>query len=80
MLAVCAHPAEAAAARFGIRPERARVLPAGAALVAALLARYRLPGVLVREEGVREGAVLAIARAGTGWRDQVERLAHGWSG
>jgi exopolyphosphatase/guanosine-5'-triphosphate,3'-diphosphate pyrophosphatase len=80
VLAVCAHPAERAAAQFGIRPERARVLPAGAALVAALLARYRLPGVLVREEGVREGAVLAIARAGIGWRDQVERLAHGWIG
>ena len=76
--AVCRYPAEQAAVRFGIRAARARVLPAGAALVTALLARYHLPGVLVREEGVREGAVLAIARAGAGWRDQVERLAHGW--
>jgi exopolyphosphatase / guanosine-5'-triphosphate,3'-diphosphate pyrophosphatase len=75
-----AQPAADTAARFGIRPERARVLPAGAALVAALMARYQLPGVLVREEGIREGAVLAIARAGTGWRDQVERLAQGWTG
>ncbi|MCU0483376.1 MAG: hypothetical protein MUC54_03765 [Chloroflexi bacterium] len=79
-LAVSAHPAEPAASMFGIRPERARVLPAGAALVAAMLARYGLPGVLVREEGVREGAVLAMARAGSCWRDQLERLAHGWNG
>lgn len=77
---VCAHPAEQAAARFGIRAARARVLPAGAAIVAALLVRYHLPGVLVREEGVREGAVLAVARAGRAWRDRLEQLAHGWAG
>jgi exopolyphosphatase/guanosine-5'-triphosphate,3'-diphosphate pyrophosphatase len=78
-LAVSTHPAEQAASLYGIRPERARVLPAGAALVAAMLARYGLPGVLVREEGVREGAVLAMARMGSCWRDQLERLARGWS-
>jgi exopolyphosphatase/guanosine-5'-triphosphate,3'-diphosphate pyrophosphatase len=77
-LAVASQPAEVAAASYGIRPERARVLPAGAALVTALLARYGLPGVLIREEGVREGAVLAIARAGIGWRDQIGSLAQGW--
>jgi exopolyphosphatase / guanosine-5'-triphosphate,3'-diphosphate pyrophosphatase len=80
VLAFGALPAAETAARYGIRPERARVLPAGAALVAALMARYGLPGVLVREEGIREGAALAIARAGVGWRDQVERLAQGWNG
>ena len=77
--AVCDAPAEEVAARLGIRSTRARVLPAGAAIVAALAARYRLPGLLVRDEGIREGAVLALARAGRGWRDRLDRLAHGWN-
>ena len=79
MLAVCARPAVETAAQFGIRPERARVLPAGATLVGAILARYRLPGMIIREEGVREGAALAIAHGGASWRDELGRLAQGWN-
>jgi hypothetical protein len=32
------------------------------------------------EEGIREGLVLALARAGAGWRDRLDALAHGWGG
>ncbi|MEX2011130.1 MAG: hypothetical protein WEF51_02710 [Chloroflexota bacterium] len=66
------------AAERAIRPERARLLPAGAAIVAALLERYGATGARVSEAGVREGTVLALARAGVGWRDALPGLAGGW--
>jgi exopolyphosphatase/guanosine-5'-triphosphate,3'-diphosphate pyrophosphatase len=66
------------AARFAIRPQRARILAAGAALLEAILARYAVPRATASEEGIREGTVLALARAGAAWRDHLEALAHGW--
>lgn len=73
-----AAPAAEVAARYGIRPQRARILAAGAALLEAILARYGVPRATASEEGIREGTVLALARAGAGWRDRLEALAHGW--
>jgi hypothetical protein len=67
-----------AAARHLIRPERARVLPAGAIIVDALLAHYRADRLRVSEEGIREGAILAAAAAGPAWRDRLRTLAGGW--
>jgi exopolyphosphatase/guanosine-5'-triphosphate,3'-diphosphate pyrophosphatase len=66
------------AAERAIRPERARLLPAGAAIVAALLERYGSAGARVSEAGVRQGTVLALARAGANWRDALPGLAGGW--
>ena len=66
------------AARFAIRPQRARILAAGAALLEAILARYGVPRATASEEGIREGTVLALSRAGAAWRDRLEALAHGW--
>jgi exopolyphosphatase/guanosine-5'-triphosphate,3'-diphosphate pyrophosphatase len=66
------------AAERAIRPERARLLPAGAAIVAALLERYGSAGARVSEAGVREGTVLALGRAGANWRDALPDLAGGW--
>jgi len=71
-------PAADVAARFGIRPQRARILAAGAVLLEAILVRYAVPRATASEEGIREGTVLALARAGAGWRDRLEALAHGW--
>ena len=71
-------PATEVAARYGIRPQRARILAAGAALLEAILARYGVPRATASEEGIREGTVLALARAGAAWRDRLEALAHGW--
>jgi len=71
-------PAADVAARFGIRPQRARILAAGAALLEAILARYGMSWATASEEGIREGTVLALARAGASWRDRLEALAHGW--
>jgi exopolyphosphatase/guanosine-5'-triphosphate,3'-diphosphate pyrophosphatase len=75
-----AAPAAAIAARFGIRATRARVLPAGAAILEALMERYGVARVDAVEEGIREGVVLALARAGRGWRDRLDAIAHGWAG
>jgi exopolyphosphatase / guanosine-5'-triphosphate,3'-diphosphate pyrophosphatase len=71
-------PSEAIATRHGLRPARARILGAGAAIVQAIMARYGVAEVRVAEGGIREGTVLAVSHAGPGWRDQLERLAHGW--
>jgi exopolyphosphatase/guanosine-5'-triphosphate,3'-diphosphate pyrophosphatase len=66
------------AAGQAIRPQRAGLLPAGAAIVAALLERYGSTGARVSVAGVREGTILALARAGAGWRDALPELAAGW--
>jgi exopolyphosphatase / guanosine-5'-triphosphate,3'-diphosphate pyrophosphatase len=68
------------AARYGIRPARASILPAGAAIVRAVMGRFRVGQVHVLDAGIREGALLAVARAGPAWRDRLEPLAHGWAG
>ncbi len=73
-------PAAGVAARFGITATRAHLLPAGAALLEALMDRYEVALVTAVEEGLREGLVLALARAGAGWRDRLDALAHGWGG
>jgi exopolyphosphatase/guanosine-5'-triphosphate,3'-diphosphate pyrophosphatase len=71
-------PAAAASERHLINPIRARILPAGAAIVDAILERYDAPSIRVSEAGLREGTILATAHAGPGWRDQLPNLAHGW--
>ena len=73
-----AAPAADVAARFGITAKRARLLPAGAALLEALMDHYAVARVTAVEEGLREGVVFALARAGAGWRDCLDDLAHGW--
>jgi exopolyphosphatase/pppGpp-phosphohydrolase len=66
------------AARHVLRPARARILAAGAAIVEAIMDRYGVAEVRVADGGIREGTVLAVAHAGASWRDRLENLAHGW--
>ena len=68
-----------AATRHLIRPERARILPAGAIIVDAVLERYRADRLRVSEAGIREGAILAPYRGGSAWRDRLALLALGWT-
>jgi exopolyphosphatase / guanosine-5'-triphosphate,3'-diphosphate pyrophosphatase len=75
---VSAESSEAIAARHVVRPARARILAAGAAIVEAIMERYGVAEVRVADGGIREGTVLAVAHAGAGWRDRLEQLAHGW--
>lgn len=73
-----AQPAALAAERYLIRPTRARILPAGTAILDAILERYGVDRLRVSEVGVREGTILVVDHAGPAWRDQLARLAHGW--
>jgi exopolyphosphatase/guanosine-5'-triphosphate,3'-diphosphate pyrophosphatase len=71
-------PAALASVRHRINPIRARILPAGAAILEAILERYGVDRLRVSEAGVREGTILAVAHAGPSWRDRLPDLAHGW--
>jgi exopolyphosphatase / guanosine-5'-triphosphate,3'-diphosphate pyrophosphatase len=70
--------AAATSARFLVNPTRARLLPAGAVIVDAIMRRYGVDAVRVSEEGMREGAILVAEHAGRAWRDRLPELAHGW--
>jgi exopolyphosphatase / guanosine-5'-triphosphate,3'-diphosphate pyrophosphatase len=70
--------AEEAAVRHAVRVERARILPAGATIVGAIIERYEVDHVRVSEAGIREGVILAIGHAGADWRDSLARLTQGW--
>jgi exopolyphosphatase/pppGpp-phosphohydrolase len=75
---VVAEPADAIAVRYALKPIRARILPAGAVIVEAILARYGADSVRVSDAGIREGIILAVAHAGRDWRDRLPDLAGGW--
>jgi len=71
-------PSAAAAARHGLNPIRARTLPAGAAILEAVLATSGAEAIRVSDDGMREGAVIAAARVPRSWRDRLPRLVAGW--
>ena len=71
-------PAAATSERYGVNPTRARLLPAGAVIVDALMRRYGVARVRESEVGMREGAILVADHAGRAWRDRLPELAHGW--
>ena len=72
--------AAAASQHHSINPKRARLLPAGAAIMDAILVRYGVDGLRVSEAGIREGTILAVEHGGPAWRDHLVVLAHGWRG
>lgn len=78
LAAVTSRPAAEVSARFRVNPTRARLLPAGAAIVDAIMRRYQVESIRVSEEGMREGAILVTRHAGRAWRDRLAELAHGW--
>lgn len=71
-------PAERVALDAGIRPARARILPAGAAILEVVLERCGLGAVTLSAASLREGLVLLVSRAGDGWRDGLDGLVRGW--
>lgn len=70
--------AEEAVVRHLVKPIRARLLPAGAAIMDALLTRYDVSRIRVSDAGIREGAILVVDHVGGSWRDRLPELAHGW--
>jgi exopolyphosphatase/pppGpp-phosphohydrolase len=73
-----ARSADETSERFLVNPTRARLLPAGAVIMDALMRRYGVNEVRVSEAGMREGAILVAHHAGSAWRDRLAELAHGW--
>lgn len=71
-------PAAELTARYLVNPTRARLLPAGAVLVEAILRRYGADRLTVSDAGLREGAIFVADHAGRAWRDRLPELAHGW--
>jgi exopolyphosphatase/guanosine-5'-triphosphate,3'-diphosphate pyrophosphatase len=59
---------------FGVRPQRAVQLAAGAAIVDALLERTGLDEALVSEASLRDGAIIAAARFGDAWPDRLAEM------
>ena len=70
---LASEPAAVAAERHLINPLRARILPAGGAIMDAILERYGAASIRVSEAGIREGAVLAVEHGGRSWRDRLRR-------
>ena len=77
---LASEPAAVASERHLVKPIRARILPAGGAIMDAILERYGADRIRVSEAGVREGAILAVEHGGPSWRDRLAELAHGWRG
>jgi exopolyphosphatase/guanosine-5'-triphosphate,3'-diphosphate pyrophosphatase len=75
---VASGPAELLGASYGLREARIRLLAAGAAIIEAILDRLDIPAGRVVDTGIREGAIIAADRAGSGWRERLDELAHGW--
>jgi exopolyphosphatase/pppGpp-phosphohydrolase len=71
-------PSALASERHAINPTRARLLPAGAVILEAILLHVGLTELTVSESGVREGLVLVQDRSPIAWRDQLAILARGW--
>ncbi len=64
-------PAEEIAQRFEQPVARARILLAGAMIIAAMMARLHLSEISVSPHGIREGVLLARERFGASWLDVV---------
>ena len=64
--------------RYAVNPVRARLLPAGAVIVEAVLDHYGVDELTVSDAGLREGAILVADHLASGWRDGLPELAHGW--
>lgn len=75
---VSQNPAELLAVKYLMRDARIRLLAAGAAIIEVVLDRTGVDRIRVADSGIREGAIIAADRAGSGWRERLEELAHGW--
>ncbi len=70
-------PAEEIAQRYQQPVGRARILSAGALIIRAMMARLHLNEIFVSPHGIREGVLLAYARYGEQWLQQVDTPTSG---
>jgi exopolyphosphatase/pppGpp-phosphohydrolase len=71
---VAAHPAAELIRSTGLRERRIRQMAAGAALIEATMSEYHLDALEVSDASLREGAIIAVARAGDRWREHLATL------
>jgi exopolyphosphatase/pppGpp-phosphohydrolase len=67
------HSAEEISLRYEQPLKRARILPAGALIIHALMVNLLLGEIRVSTHGIREGALLAYARYGDHWLDHLQQ-------
>ncbi len=67
--------AEEIAQRYQQPMGRARILPAGALIIHAMMDRLHLREIFVSPHGIREGVLLAYARYGEQWLQRVDTLS-----
>jgi exopolyphosphatase/guanosine-5'-triphosphate,3'-diphosphate pyrophosphatase len=72
--ALAQRPVAEIAAATGMSERRIRQLPAGIALVEAMLRRYGLKRILTSDASLREGAIHAADRAGDAWPEQLSAM------
>ncbi len=65
-------PSSVIARRFQQPLARARILPAGALIIRAMMERLQLNEIFVSPHGIREGVLLAYARYGEQWLQRVD--------
>jgi CHAD domain/Ppx/GppA phosphatase family len=70
-----AMPAEEIAKRYEQQLERARILPGGALIIHTVMKWLELDKIRVSLHGLREGVLLAYARYGDSWLEQVNDIA-----
>ncbi|GCE48910.1 exopolyphosphatase/pppGpp-phosphohydrolase [Thermosporothrix hazakensis] len=66
-------PAATITERYGIPEVRARLLPAGALIIHALMEQLGLSTIQVSSHGIREGTLLVYERYGTRWLELLEQ-------
>ena len=67
-------PAETIAERYHQPVARARILLAGTLIIAAVMSEFHLKAMRVSPHGIREGVLLARARYGEAWLEQVQEI------
>jgi exopolyphosphatase/guanosine-5'-triphosphate,3'-diphosphate pyrophosphatase len=72
---LCALTAETVTQRYHIETPRARILGAGAAVLAALMERLAAPTMEISQRGIREGMILAYSQHGARWLEAAEQGA-----
>lgn len=75
---LAADPAAVVAERHRVNPIRTPLLPAGAAILEAILAQSGTDHVEVIDASAREGLLVAVGEAGDAWRSRLSELASGW--
>ena len=69
------YPAEEISQRYAQPLKRARILPAGALIIHALMVNLLLGEIRISTHGIREGALLAYARYGDHWLQHLQKNA-----